>query len=115
MASRKQLALALAWATGDEIRLGCRHPFPHDAVCGTLALALDRIDEAEAHFRSGVEWWEQEGVEPLLGQYLQGLAEVAERRGEREQAMEHFDRAGALLAATARSSTSTRCSRRRRS
>jgi tetratricopeptide (TPR) repeat protein len=95
--SPAQLESVHKWAIGVPSRLSGTDPFPSDSVRGMLALALGEIDEAEAHFLSGVEWWEREGVGPLLGQCLQGLAEVAERRGERQQAMQYLDRAGELF------------------
>jgi tetratricopeptide (TPR) repeat protein len=68
-----------------------------DRVCGGLALRLDLVDEAEQHFRIGLAWCERELCPVELARCLQGLAEVAERRGQREQAMEHLDRAGELF------------------
>ena len=68
-----------------------------DVARGEAALALDLVDEAEHHFRTGLEWCERERCPVEVGRNLQGLAEVAERRGERERAMEHLDRAGELF------------------
>ena len=66
---------------------------------GAVALRLDRVDEADEHFRRGLEFSERSDVrfDIEAGRNLQGLAEVANRRGEREQAMEYLDRAGELF------------------
>ena len=68
-----------------------------DQLRGNLALHLDLVDEAERHFRTGLEWAERERCPVEQGCNLQGLAEVAERHGEQQQAMEHLDRAGELF------------------
>ena len=68
-----------------------------DAVRGGLALRLDLVDEAEQHFRTGLEWCERERCPVEAGRCLEGLAEVAERRGEHAEAMEYLDRAGELF------------------
>jgi tetratricopeptide (TPR) repeat protein len=68
-----------------------------DKVRGLFALRLDLVEEAEEHFRTGLEWAERERCPVEEGRNLQGLAEVVERRGEREQAMEYLDRAGELF------------------
>jgi tetratricopeptide (TPR) repeat protein len=68
-----------------------------DRSAGVLALRLDLIEEAEQHFRTGLEWCERERCPVEAGRCLQGLAEVAERRGDRDQAMEQLDRAGELF------------------
>ena len=68
-----------------------------DRVRGNLAVRLDLVDEAAQHFRTGLEWAERERCPVEAGRCLQGLAEVAERRGDHEQAMEHLDRAGELF------------------
>ncbi len=67
---------------------------------GRLALRLDLIDEAEQHFRTGLEWASRPDVRFVIdqGRCHQGLAEVAERRGDLEAAREHLDAAGALFA-----------------
>jgi tetratricopeptide (TPR) repeat protein len=71
-----------------------------DYLRGRFALDLDRTDEAEAHFRTGLEWATRPDVRFLIdaGRNHQGLAEVAERRGELEAAHEHLDAAAALFA-----------------
>ena len=47
--------------------------------------------------RAGLEWAERERCPVEAGRCLQALAEVAEGRGELEQAMEYVDRAGQLF------------------
>ncbi len=70
------------------------------SVRGAIALRFDRVDEAESHFRTGLKW----ALKPVVrfdvgaGRCLQGLADVAERRGDLETAHEHLDAAGALFA-----------------
>ncbi len=68
-----------------------------DQLRGNLALRLDLVGEAEQWFRTGLEWAERERCPVEQGRNLQGLAEVAERRGEQQQAMEHLDAAGELF------------------
>ncbi len=65
---------------------------------GLLALRRDRVDEAERHFQSGLATAERERCPIELGRCHQGLAEVAERRGDLEAAREHLDAAGELFA-----------------
>jgi hypothetical protein len=70
-----------------------------DHLRGRLALRLDRpLDEADEHFRTGLEWCERERCPVEAGRNLQGLAEVAERRGDHPMAMKHLDAAGDLFA-----------------
>ena len=62
------------------------------AICeGPREVLADRVEEA------GLELCERERCPIEAGRCLQGLAEVTERRGEREQAMEYLDRAGELF------------------
>ena len=68
-----------------------------DKVRGQFAFRLDLIDEAERHFRTGLEWAERERCPVEAGRCLQGLAELAERGGKHAEAMEHLDRAGELF------------------
>ena len=68
--------------------------YPVAAQRGELALRLNLLSKAEQHFQFGVSQAEAQRLPIQHGVCLQGLAEVAERRGEREQAMEYFDRAG---------------------
>lgn len=71
-----------------------------DYLRGAIALKLDRVDDAERHFRVGLEWASRPDVrfEVDAGRNLQGLAEVAERRDDHALAMEHLDAAGELFA-----------------
>ena len=68
-----------------------------DHLLGRLALSLGEVDEAERHFRTGLEWCERERCPIEGGRNLQGLAEVEQRRGDLEEAREHLDAAGALF------------------
>jgi tetratricopeptide (TPR) repeat protein len=70
-----------------------------DALRGWLALRFDQLDEAEQHFNTGLEWASRPDVRFGIdaGRCLQGLAEVAERRGDHAQAMPHLDRAATLF------------------
>ena len=79
------------------LRVSAGLPTGLDQLRGNLALRLDLVDEAEQWFRTGLEWSEREHCPVEQGRNLQGLAEVAERRGEQQQAMEHLDRAGELF------------------
>ena len=69
-----------------------------DYLRGFLALLLEREDEAEQHFRTGVEFCERERCPVEAGRCHQGLAEVAERRGDLDAVREHLDAAGELFA-----------------
>jgi len=79
------------------IRFQPRMAMSVDAVRGGLALRLGLIDEAEAHYSIGLEWTERERCVIEQGRCLQGLAEVAERRGRHAEAMQLLDRAGAIF------------------
>ncbi|MEZ4503460.1 MAG: protein kinase [Dehalococcoidia bacterium] len=68
-----------------------------DHIRGNLALRIDFVDEAEQHFRTGLEWCERERCPVEAGRCHQGLAEVAERRGDHALAMQHLDAAGELF------------------
>jgi DNA-binding CsgD family transcriptional regulator len=68
-----------------------------DQLRGGLALHLDRVDDAEHWYRTGADWAAGEGCPIELGRNLAGLAEVAERRGQRAAALRRLKRAiGAL-------------------
>jgi hypothetical protein len=71
-----------------------------DHLRGMLALELGRTEDAEAHFRTGLEWAMRPDVGFLIdaGRHHQGLAEVAELRGELEAAAEHLDASTELFA-----------------
>ena len=68
-----------------------------DRIRGSLALRLDLIDEAEQHYRAGLEWSERERCPVEQGRCLQGLAEITERRGDQRDATRYLDRAAALF------------------
>ena len=68
-----------------------------DVWRGQLALRLELADEAEQHFRTGLDWCERERCPIEAGRAHQGLADVAEQRGDLEPAREHLDAAGALF------------------
>jgi len=71
-----------------------------DALRGLLALRLGDTDAAERHYRDGLEWAQRPDVRFGLveGRCLQGLADVAEARGDHTLALEHLDAAGAKFA-----------------
>jgi hypothetical protein len=96
--SDTQVRKALEILSGQELRgrrLGLWMTLDH--MRGRLALRLGRIDEAEQHFRTGLEWCERERCPVEAGRCLQGLAEVAERRGDLDAARERLDAAGELF------------------
>ena len=64
-----------------------------DQLRGALALHFDRVDDAERWYRTGVDWANHEGCPIELGRNLSGLAEVAERRGQRANALRRLERA----------------------
>jgi predicted ATPase/class 3 adenylate cyclase len=64
---------------------------------GQLRLHQGLVDEAEQLFRSGLEWCERERCPVEAGRCLQGLAEIAERRGDTAEAMQLLDQAGELF------------------
>jgi class 3 adenylate cyclase len=66
-------------------------------VRAALKLHLGLIDEAEERFRRALEWCERERCPIEAGRCLQGLAEVAERRGNTAEAMRLLDQAGELF------------------
>ncbi|MEX2229548.1 MAG: AAA family ATPase, partial [Dehalococcoidia bacterium] len=71
-----------------------------DVMRGLLVLRLGDVDAAERHYAEGLEWARRPDVRYGLveGRCRQGLAEVAERRGEQALAMEHLDAAAAKFA-----------------
>ncbi len=71
-----------------------------DHMRGAIALRLGHVEDAERHFRTGHEWASRPEVRCVLdaGRCHQGLAEVAERRGQHLEAMQHLDAAGELFA-----------------
>ena len=68
-----------------------------DHIRGALALRLNEVDEAEDWYRTGLEWAEREWCPVEQGRNLQGLAEVAERRDNHQEAVQLLDRAAALF------------------
>jgi class 3 adenylate cyclase len=55
------------------------------------------LDEAEAQYQQALAWCERERCPIEAGRCLQGLAEIADRRGDSAEAMELLDRAGELF------------------
>ena len=68
-----------------------------DPLRGALALRLGRLEEAEAAYRTGLEWAERERCPIEQGRCLMGLAELAERRGDHGDAVKHLDHAAVLF------------------
>jgi tetratricopeptide (TPR) repeat protein len=60
-------------------------------------LREDDFDEAERQYRIGLEWAARERCPVELGRCHQGLAVVAERRGDMTSARVHLDAAGELF------------------
>ena len=86
--------LAAELARYPELRGWGLGPGSPDLLRGWIALRIDRVDEAAAHFETGLEWAEREGLVLIAGRCHQSLADLAERRGDEAAAMEHLDRAG---------------------
>jgi tetratricopeptide (TPR) repeat protein len=61
-------------------------------------LARGRVDDAERRYREALAWSERERCPVEAGLCHQGLAEIAERRGDHIAALEHLDAAGSLFA-----------------
>ncbi|MDP9181010.1 MAG: hypothetical protein M3O21_04740, partial [Chloroflexota bacterium] len=75
-------------------------PAPANCSARTFAdITLHRglVDDAEDLYRRSLAWCERERLPIEAGRCLQGLAEVAERRGERAEALQLLDRAAALF------------------
>ena len=75
-------------------------PFTLDSIPrlnGEILLIRGRIDDAEQQFTRGLEACERERCPVEAGRCLQGLAEVAERRGNTSEALQLLDRAAALF------------------
>ena len=65
---------------------------------GHLDLIRGRVDDAERRFADALAWSRRERCPISEGRCHQGLAEVAERRGDHATALEHLEIAGALFA-----------------
>jgi tetratricopeptide (TPR) repeat protein len=65
---------------------------------GHLDLVRGRVDDAERHFADALAWSRRERCPIAEGRCHQGLAMVAERRGDHATALEHLEFAGALFA-----------------
>ena len=76
-----------SWTAHRSLKYGCRCTF-------RAPLAL--VGDAEQHFQAGLERSSERGVVGLA-QNREGLAEVAERRGDHALAMQHLDTAGELF------------------
>jgi class 3 adenylate cyclase len=66
-----------------------------DAPRGWLALRLGHIEEARESFEEGLAWAEREGCPIECGRNLQGLADLAELRGDTAEAVSLLNRAAA--------------------
>ena len=66
-------------------------------ILADLSLHLGQTAEAERRFQSALEWAERERCPIETGRCLQGLAEVAERRGNLAEALRYLDRACVLF------------------
>ena len=64
-----------------------------DHVRGRIALRLDRAEEAEDHFRAGLEWARTQNCPIELGRCHEGLADVELRRRKPSDAQLQFDAA----------------------
>ena len=73
---------------------------PSDVMRGLIAQHLGDVDAAERHYRDGLDWARRPDVRFGLveGRCLQGLADVAEARGDHALALEHLDGAAAKFA-----------------
>ena len=65
---------------------------------GHLDLARGRVDDAGRRFGDALAWARRERAPIVEGRSHQGLAEVAERRGDHAAALEHLEAAGSLFA-----------------
>jgi len=69
---------------------------PFDWLRGALAVRLGMPEAAKLHFNDGLELCRREKLPFGEGLCLEGLADIAEQRGEHDLAMEHLDTAGDL-------------------
>ena len=81
-------------------KYGPLHGEAIDLARGALALRLGDPEAAARHYRDGLEWARRLDVRFGLveGRCLQGLADVAEARGDHALALEHLDGAAAKFA-----------------
>ncbi len=77
-----------------------------DPIRGGLALRLGLIEEAEAHFTTGLQWSETNGLFVEQARNLEGLAQVALARSDAPGAMALLDRAAACINSRGPGSTS---------
>ena len=63
-----------------------------------MASRLGHINDADQHFRDGIELCERESLPYAEGLCHEGLAELAEREGRHDSAMAELDLAGDLYA-----------------
>ncbi|MEO5974960.1 MAG: protein kinase [Ilumatobacteraceae bacterium] len=68
-----------------------------DRIRGTLAKRLGLLDESTAHYQQGLEWATAGSLKIETGRCLQGLAAIADERGDHNRANEYLDRAGTLF------------------
>jgi tetratricopeptide (TPR) repeat protein len=64
---------------------------------GLIRLWNSHLDAAETTLRAGLAWCDRERCPVEAGRGLLGLAEVAKRRGQHDEALVHLDRAAALF------------------
>jgi DNA-binding CsgD family transcriptional regulator len=89
-------AVELAYRRTGELSWRRYIPLAHlsnDRARGMLALHLGLLDEAEQHYRAGVEWSGRERCPVELGRCHQGLADVADCRGDPATARKHLNEA----------------------
>ena len=87
---------------------GLSWPLPH--LRGELARRLGHADVAEDAYERGLEWATRERVPVEAGRCLQGLAGMAEARGDVALALARLDGAAQLFQSQGPSCTSTRLS-----
>jgi class 3 adenylate cyclase len=66
-------------------------------VIASLQLYASQLDESQEQFEEALQWCERESCPIEAGRCLQGLAEIAHRRGDSAEAMKLLDRAGELF------------------
>ena len=68
-----------------------------DRLGAVVYLLRGFVDDAERSLQTGLDWAEEERCPVEAGRCLQGLAEVAERRGNMAEALQYIGRAGELF------------------